>query len=147
MKHKDKLHKNIMSKVYWIIGVMCSGKTTISTEIGKLLDLEPFHLDHINQSIPLVQAYQEATQTGLIEGYTPFRNEAHYNAIMKALEGKEVKYIMVYPQYEQWLENCKPIIACPTDENPPEYTKEQYEAENERLIKLTNPTLIIKSVV
>lgn len=50
--------------VYWIIGVMCSGKTTISDKIGNLLDLKPFHLDHINQSIPLVQAYQEAIQTG-----------------------------------------------------------------------------------
>lgn len=126
---------------------MCSGKTTISHKIGNLLDLKPFHLDHINQSIPLVQAYQVAIQTGLIEGYTPFRNQSHYNAIMEALDGKEVKYIMVYPPYEQWLENCKPIIACPTDENPPNYTKDEYEAENERLIKLTNPTLIIKTVV
>lgn len=66
---------------------------------------------------------------------------------MEALEGKEIKYIMVYPPYEQWLENCKPIIACPTDENPPNYTKDEYEAENKRLINLTNPTLIIKSVV
>lgn len=136
-----------MSKIYWIIGVMCSGKTTISHKIGNLLDLKPFHLDHINQSISLVQAYQEAIQTGLIEGYTPFRNQSHYNAIMEALDSKEVKYIMVYPHYEQWLENCKPIIACPTDENPPNYTKDEYEAENERLIKLTNPTLIIKTVV
>lgn len=133
-----------MSKVYWIIGVMCSGKTTISTEIGKLLDLDPFHLDHINQSIPLAQAYQEAIYTGLIEGYTPLRNETHFHAIMKALMGKEVVYILVYPPYEKWLENCKPIIACPTDENPPNYTREQYEAENERLIKLTNPKVIFK---
>lgn len=123
---------------------MCSGKTTISKEIGKLLDLDPFHLDHINQSIPLDQAYQEAIQTGLIEGYTPLRNEAHFHAIMKALIGKEVIYIMVYPPYEKWLENCKPIIACPTDENPPNYTKDEYEAENERLIKLTNPKVIFR---
>lgn len=136
-----------MPKIIWIIGVMCSGKTTISHKIGKLLNREPFHLDHIDQSKPLVEAYKEAIQTGLIEGYTPFRNQAHYNAIMKALEDMEVDYILIQPEYEQWLENCKPIIACPTDENPPNYTKDEYEAENERLIKLTNPTLIIKTVV
>jgi len=53
---------------------------------------------------------------------------------------------MIEPTYEQWLENCKPVIACPTDENPPDYTKEEYEAENERLKKV-NPAVIIKGVV
>ena len=132
-----------MNRLYWIIGVMCSGKTHYSKIIGKMLDLETFHLDLIDQSKSLTEAYTEAIKTGLIEGYTPFRNEAHYNAIMEALKDKEVSYILVKPSYEQWLENCKPIIACPTDENPPNYTIEEYEAENDRLKQLTNPIFVI----
>ncbi len=122
---------------------MCVGKTYYSEIIGKYLGLKPFHLDHIDQSKPLIEAYKEAIQTGLIEGYTPHRNKAHYDAIMKAIGDREVIYILISPSYEQWLENCKPIIACPTDENPPEYTREEYEEENERLKNITNPSVII----
>jgi len=132
-----------MNKVYWVIGQMCSGKTYYSKIIGELLNLTPFHLDHINQSIPLVEAYKEAVSTGLVEGFTPHRNAHHLDCIMEALKGKEVIYIMIEPEYEQWLENCKPVIACPTDENPPNYTKEQYEAEN-NCLKLLKPKVIIK---
>ncbi len=132
-----------MNKVIWIIGVMCSGKTTFSEKFGKLIGTKPFHLDHIRHDIPLIEAYKEAIQGGLIEGFTPHRNEEHLKAITEALKGHEVKYILISPSYEQWKENCKPIIACPTDENPPDYTKEEYEAENKRLKKLTNPILTI----
>jgi hypothetical protein len=130
-------------KIIWVIGVMCSGKTTFSLEYGKKINKIPFHLDHIRQGVPLIQAYKEAIQTGLIEGYTPHRNTEHLKAITEALEGYEVEYILIKPPYEQWKENCKPIIACPTDENPPDYTKEEYEAENERLKNITKPILII----
>ncbi len=123
-------------KVYWIIGQMCSGKTRYSHMFGELFDLTPFHLDHIRHDIPLVEAYKEAITTGLIEGFTPHRNQEHLEAITQALEGKEVRYILMEPPYERWLENCKPVIACPTDENPPNYTKEEYEAENRRLRQL-----------
>lgn len=123
---------------------MCVGKSYYSKIIGEMLGIEPFHLDHINLALPLQEAYNIAIQTGLIEGFTPFRNAQHYNAITEALKDKEVFYIMIEPSYEQWLENCKPIIACPTDENPPNYSKEEYEAENNRLKILTNPKLIIK---
>jgi len=133
-----------MSKIYFIIGQMCSGKTHYSKIIGEMMGVKPFHLDHINLTLPLEEAYNIAIQSKLIEGFTPYRNEAHLQAITKALEGKEVVYILIEPSYEQWLENCKPIIACPTDENPPNYSKEEYEAENTRLKKLTNPTIIIK---
>lgn len=132
-----------MSKVYWIIGQMCSGKTHYSKILGEMLHLTTFHLDHIRHDIPLVEAYREAVQTGLIEGFTPHRNQAHLKAITEALEGKDVIYILVEPSYEQWLENCKPIIACPTDENPPSYIKEEYEAENDRLREL-KPVLTIR---
>ena len=109
-----------------------------------MMGVEPFHLDHINLALPLQEAYNVATQNKLIEGFTPLRNTQHLEAITKALEGKEVVYILVEPSYEQWLENCKPIIACPTDENPPNYSKEEYETENKRLKELTNPSIIIK---
>lgn len=130
-------------KIIWIIGVMCSGKTTFSNKFGEMIDKEPFHLDNIRHDIPLVEAYKEAIQSGLIEGYTPHRNEEHLKAITKALEEHEVYHILIKPSYERWKENCKPIIACPTDENPPNYTKEEYEAENNRLKEITTPKLII----
>lgn len=132
-----------MNKIYWICGMMCSGKTHYSKIIGEMMGVEPFHLDHINLTIPLQEAYNIATQNKIIEGFTPHRNAQHLEAITKALEGKEIIYILIEPSYEQWLENCKPIIACPTDENPPNYSKEEYEAENNRLRKL-NPKIIIK---
>lgn len=132
-----------MNKVIWIIGQMCSGKTTFSKKFGDLIGKKPFHLDHIRHDISLVEAYREAIQGGLIEGFTPHRNNDHFIAITEALKGFEVYYIIIEPSYEQWKENCKPIIACPTDENPPEYTKEEYEAENKRLKQLTNPILSI----
>ena len=100
---------------------MCVGKTYYSKILGKMLNRTPFHLDHIRHDIPLVQAYTEAIQSGFIEGFTPHRNQGHLEAITQALDGKEVVYIMIEPDYEQWLENCKPVIACPTDENPPNY--------------------------
>lgn len=108
-----------------------------------MMGKEPFHLDHIRQGVPLVQAYKEALESGLIEGYTPHRNAQHLQAITEAIGDKEVRYILIAPDYEQWLENCKPIIACPTDENPPNYTKEQYEQENNRL-KGLKPIIVIK---
>ena len=108
-----------------------------------MLNLTPFHLDHIRQDIPLVEAYKEAVNTGLVEGFTPHRNQTHLEAMTEALKDKEVFYILIEPEYEQWLENCKPIIACPTDENPPSYTKEEYERENKRLRDL-RPQLVIK---
>ena len=132
-----------MSKVYWIIGQMCVGKTYYSKIFGEMMGRTPFHLDHIRHDIPLVEAYKEAVTTGLIEGFTPHRNAAHFEAITQALEGKEVFYILVEPSYEQWQENCKPIIACPTDENPPSYTREEYEQENNRLRAL-GPVLTIR---
>lgn len=131
-----------MNKVYWIIGQMCSGKTHYSKIIGEMMNLTPFHLDHINQSIPLDEAYKEAVRYGLIEGFTPHRNQYHLESITRALEGKEVVYILIAPTYEQWKKNCEPIIACPTDENPPDYTEEEYNRENARLREL-NPTIII----
>jgi len=130
------------NRVYWIIGQMCVGKTYYSRVFGEMLNLTTFHLDHIHHDLPLVEAYREAITTGLIEGFTPHRNAAHLEAITQALEGKEVFYILIEPTYEQWLENCKPVIACPTDENPPAYTKEEYEAENRRLREL-QPRLIV----
>lgn len=122
---------------------MCSGKTHYSKILGEMLNLTPFHLDHIRHDIPLVEAYREAIQTGLIEGFTPHRNQAHLEAITQALEGKEVVYILIEPSYEQWQENCKPVIACPTDENPPSYTMDEYVAENNRLRAL-GPVLTIR---
>lgn len=121
---------------------MCSGKTHYSHIFGEMLGLTPFHLDHIRHDIPLVDAYREAITTGLIEGFTPHRNQAHLEAIMEALKDREIIYILIAPEYEQWLENCKPVIACPTDENPPSYTKEEYEAENERL-RGFNPVIVV----
>lgn len=129
--------------IYWIIGVMCSGKTHYSKIIGEMMGKEPFHLDHIRQDIPLALAYAEAIQSGLIEGYTPHRNQQHLEAITEALKGHTVRYILIAPSYKQWKKNCEPIIACPTDENPPDYTKKEYEAENKRLKKL-KPIIIIK---
>jgi len=130
------------NRVYYIIGQMCSGKTHYSQILGEMLNLAPFHLDYIRHDIPLVEAYKEAVKAELIEGFTPHRNQAHLEAITQALEGKEVFYILIAPTYEQWLENCKPIIACPTDENPPSYTKEEYEAENDRL-RLLKPRIVV----
>lgn len=127
----------------WIIGVMCSGKTHYSKIIGELIGKDPFHLDHIDMSKGLVEGYKQALEGGLIEGYTPHRNAEHLQAITEAIGDREVKYILVAPSYEKWKENCKPIIACPTDENPPNYTKEQYEAENDRLREL-KPIITIK---
>jgi hypothetical protein len=132
----------LRNRVYWIIGMMCVGKTYYSNIFGEMLGLTPFHLDHIRHDIPLVEAYREAITTGFIEGFTPHRNQGHLEAITQALEGKEVFYILIEPTYEQWLENCKPVIACPTDENPPSYTKEEYEAENRRLREL-QPRLVV----
>jgi hypothetical protein len=126
-------------KIY-IVGQMCSGKTTFS-KIFKELGLSVFHLDHIRQDIPLTDAYKEAFKSDIVEGYTPFRLKEHWEAIKDQLNG--VKYILIAPPYEKWRENCKPIIACPTDENPPNYTKEEYEAENNRLKELTKPIIII----
>jgi hypothetical protein len=131
-----------MSRVYWIIGQMCVGKTYYSKTFGEMLGLTPFHLDHIRQDVPLNVAYKEAVQSCLIEGFTPHRNQGHLEAITEALKDKDVFYILIEPAYEQWLENCKPVIACPTDENPPSYTKEEYEAENKRL-RGFNPRLIV----
>lgn len=122
--------------IYWIIGQMCVGKTYYSKVIGEMLGKDAFHLDHINQSIPLVEAYKEAIQGGLIEGFTPHRDGGHLKAITEAIGKEEVRYILIAPDYEKWLENCKPIIACQTDENPPSYSKEQYEQENARLSEL-----------
>lgn len=133
----------MQNRVYWIIGQMCVGKTHYSKIIGEMIGRQPFHLDHINQSLPLVESYKEAITTGLIEGFTPHRNQGHLEAITKALEGKEVIYILIEPEYDKWKENCKPIIACPTDENPPDYSKEEYERENQRLREL-KPVLVIK---
>ncbi len=124
----------------WIVGVMCSGKTTFSN-IFKELGLSVFHLDHIRTDISLTDAYREALQSDIIEGYTPFRLKEHWEAIKPHL--KNIKYILIKPPYEKWKENCKPIIACPTDENPPDYTKEEYEAENKRLQDLIKPIIII----
>ena len=121
---------------------MCVGKTYYSNLIGEMMGVPAAHLDHINQSVPLVDAYKEAIVTGLIEGFTPHRSADHLSAIMEALDGKEVVYILIEPSYEQWKKNCEPVIANPTDENPPYYTKEQYEAENKRLREL-NPKLTI----
>jgi len=132
-----------MKNIIWVVGQMCSGKTTFSKKFGKLIGKEPFHLDHIRQDINLVQAYAEAVQSGLVEGYTPHRNQQHLEAITEALRGHTVSYILIAPSYKQWKKNCLPIIACPTDENPPDYTEEQYEAENERLKQLTNPILCL----
>ncbi|NTW90571.1 MAG: hypothetical protein HGA35_01325 [Erysipelotrichaceae bacterium] len=106
-------------KIIWVIGQMCSGKTTFSIKYGKKIGKIPFHLDHIRQDIPLVEAYKEAIQSGLIEGFTPHRNAEHLKAITEALEGHEVEYILIAPSYKQWKKNCLPIISCPTDENPP----------------------------
>lgn len=134
------------NKIYWVIGQMCAGKTYYSEVIGKCLDLKPFHLDNIRQDISLVDAYKEAIKTGLIEGFTPHRNPQHLSAIMQAIASSgidEIIYILIAPSYEQWKENCKPVIACPTDENPPNYTEEEYYKENERLMQL-NPKVIIK---
>jgi broad-specificity NMP kinase len=124
----------------WIVGQMCSGKTTFS-KIFKELGLNVFHLDHIRTDIPLTEAYKEALKSDIIEGYTPFRIREHWEAIEPHL--KNVKYILLTPIYEKWKENCKPIIACPTDENPPDYTKEEYEAENNRLKYLIKPIITI----
>jgi len=129
------------NKVIWIVGMMCTGKTTFSNKLGELLGMTPFHLDHIDQSLPLVEAYREAIKTGLIDGFTPHRNQAHYNAIMTALENSDIIYIQMAPPYEEWLKRCQPIINNPTDENPPSYSKEEYEAENDRINKLTNSIL------
>lgn len=128
--------------IIWVIGVMCSGKTHYSNVIGQIFNKEVFHLDFINQSMPLVDAYREAVKSPIIEGWTPHRNAHHLEAITQALEGKEVFYILIEPTYEQWLENCKPVIACPTDENPPSYSKEEYDAENRRLREF-KPRLIV----
>jgi len=124
----------------WVIGQMCSGKTTFC-QIFKELGLSVFHLDHIRTDIPLTEAYKEALKADIIEGYTPFRADNHWEAIKPHL--KDVKYILLAPSYEKWQEQCKPIIANPDDYNPPNYTKEQYEAENTRLKNLTNPFLVI----
>lgn len=129
--------------IYWIIGQMCSGKTHYSKIIGEMMGKEPFHLDHIRQDIHLVDAYKEAIKSGLIEGFTPHRNNEHLTAITEAIRDDEVRYILIAPDYEKWLENCKPIIACPTDENPPNYTKQQYEQENNRL-KGLKPIITLK---
>jgi hypothetical protein len=131
-----------MNKVIWIIGQMCVGKTHYSKLIGEMIDVKPFHLDHIDQSLPLVEAYREAVKSGLIEGFTPQRNPEHLKAITEALKGSKVYYILIAPPYSQWKENCKPIIANPHDENPPDYTEEEYNAENERLMKL-EPVFVI----
>lgn len=121
---------------------MCVGKTHYSNIIGEMMGVIPAHLDHINCDVPLVEAYKEAIVTGLIEGFTPHRNADHLSAIMEALNGKEIVYILIEPGYEQWKKNREPVITNPTDENPPDYTKEQYDAENKRLREL-NPKLII----
>jgi deoxyadenosine/deoxycytidine kinase len=131
-----------MNKIIWIVGQMCVGKTTLALKLGELLNKKPFHLDHIDQSLPLTQAYQEAIKSGLIEGFTPHRNEHHYKAIMEVLKQYDIIYLQPTPAYEDWLEQCKPIINNPSDENPPSYTKEEYEAENERIHKLTNSITI-----
>ena len=122
---------------------MCSGKSYYSKTIGEMVYRDVFHLDEINRNVPLVDAYKEAVKTGLIEGFTPHRNAEHLNAIMEAIGDEEIKYILIAPDYDKWKENCKPIIACPTDENPPDYTKDEYEAENARLAKLA-PILTIR---
>lgn len=129
-----------MNKCYWIIGQMCVGKTYYSKIIGEMLGLKPVSLDFVNglDYNSLIKGDRV-----LIEGFTPHRNNDHYRAIMEALKDYEIIYIQIAPEYEKWLENCKPIIACPTDENPPSYTKEEYENENKRLEKL-EPLLIIK---
>jgi deoxyadenosine/deoxycytidine kinase len=131
-----------MNKIIWICGMMCVGKTTFSNKLGELLNKTPFHLDHIDQSIPLVEAYKEAIKTGLIEGFTPHRNNHHYQAIMEALKGYDIIYLQLTPSYEDWLIRCQPVFDKPTDENPPSYTKEEYEAENQRINKLTNSITI-----
>jgi hypothetical protein len=132
-----------MSKI-WVVGQMCSGKTYYSEIIGEMFGYIPFHLDHINTRLSLIEAYTEALEHDLIEGFTPLRNDEHYMALQIAIAGRDVKHIMVAPSYEQWLENCKPIIANLTDENPPNYTKEQYELENSRIASIVNPVFIIK---
>lgn len=129
--------------IYWVIGQMCVGKTHYSKIIGEMIGREPFHLDHIRQGVPLVEAYKEAIKSGLIEGFTPHRDSGHLKAIMEAIGDEEVRYILIEPDYEKWKQNCIPIINCPTDENPPDYTKEQYEQENNRLREL-KPIITIK---
>jgi hypothetical protein len=131
-----------MNKIIWVVGQMCTGKTTFSKKLGELIHKEPFHLDHINQSIPLVDAYREAIQSGLIEGFTPHRNTQHYNAIMEVLKDYDIIYLQLTPTYEDWLLRCKPIIECPTDENPPDYTEEEYHTENLRIHQLTKSITI-----
>jgi len=128
-----------MNKCYWIIGQMCVGKTHYSKIIGEMLGLEPIHLDFVQgPDYSIIKG-----ERVLIEGFTPHRNAEHLRAITEALKDYEVKYILIEPSYEQWKENCKPIIACPTDENPPNYSRFEYEAENNRLREL-KPMLIIK---
>ena len=117
---------------------MCSGKSYYSKIIGEMLGVEPYHLDNIKNC-----DYSCVSNLKLIEGFTPHRNNKHLTAITEALKDKEVLYILIEPSYEQWKENCKPIIANPDDMNPPDYTKQQYEAENNRLRQL-NPILTIK---
>jgi hypothetical protein len=129
--------------IYWVIGQMCSGKTHYSKTIGEMVYRDVFHLDEVNTSNGLVEGYKEAVKTGLIEGFTPHRNQEHLQSITEAIGDEEVKYILIAPDYDKWKENCKPIIACQTDENPPDYTKEEYEAENARLAKL-DPILTIR---
>lgn len=136
-----------MQKIIWVVGCMCSGKTYYSNLLGEMFDKKPFHLDHIDLSLPLVEAYRRAIKNGFIEGYTPFRNQTHYQAMNEAMNEligkKEVEYILISPPYDKWKVNCIPIINCPTDENPPDYTKEEYEQEIERIKLLTNPKIII----
>jgi hypothetical protein len=132
-----------MNKIYWVIGQMCVGKTYYSNVLGEMMGVIPFHLDHIDQSLPLIEAYKEAIKSGLIEGFTPHRNADHLSAITEALKRKEIVYILIEPSYEQWKKNCEPVFANPTDENPPHYTEEQYDAENKRLREL-KPKIIIK---
>jgi hypothetical protein len=131
-----------MSKI-WIVGQMCVGKTYYSKVFGDLIGYKPFHLDHI-PDLPLVEAYKKALEHDLIEGFTPLRDDNHWQAIQKALKGYKVKHILVAPDYSQWLENCKPIIADPNSINPPNYTKIEYEQENDRIAQLVNPIFIIR---
>ncbi len=132
----------MMKIAFWLVGATCSGKSTYAEIVAKALETDVKYLDVIADKIELegmsreegyCDIFKDKKDILVVEGIVPFNFPLDMEYVSRHLVEYEVIYILVAPEYQEWLKRRDTRKAeIPTSE-PPFMTEEEYKKYNKKL--------------
>lgn len=131
-----------MRIAFWITGNTCVGKSHNAKILAERFGVRVRHLDTVFDRINIdgmtkLDGYKailkDLKDIAVLDGVVPFNYKEDMDIIQSLLGGYKVIYIIIAPDYNQWIKNVEARKTEIPDSNPKIITKEKYEEYNTAL--------------